>query len=162
MKAMRWLLAAALVASASAAQAQDSDIYLLSVTANQMVLADPTQIKDHGSYREGTYVAILPQTSKQGIDFLKAQIQHDCSRPRANKIVIFQGFSLDDSSEPVAIGSPDTEWVTSDDGSFAGTAWTYACKKTSDGGPYPNGFRGIEQTASEYRGFLRKRAQGGE
>lgn len=161
MKATRLLLAAALVALAPLAHAQQSEIYLIQVSNKQMILSDPTQIKDHGSYKEGTYVAILPETTK-GIDVLKAQIQHDCARNFANKITIFQGFSLDNTSQPAQAGQADTDWVNSDPNSFAGAAWSFACKPGStESSPYPRGFRGLQETADEYRGFLRKQAEQG-
>lgn len=161
MKAKRLLLATALLALAPLAQAQQSEIYLLQVSNKQMVLADPTQIEDHGSYKEGTYVAILPETTN-GIDVIKAQIQHDCSRDHANKIVVFQGYELSSPNQVRQSGQADTEWVNSHPNSLAGTGWAFACKRnTTEATPYPRGFRGLQETANEYRGFLRKQAEEG-
>lgn len=161
MKLTPLLLSAALMAAAPLAHAQQGDIYLLQVSNKQMILADPAQIEDHGSYKEGTYVAILPQTT-EGVDVLKAQIKHDCSRPYANKITMFQAYHLDDTTKVVGSGDGDKDWVKSDPNSLAGTGWSFACNaKGVEASPYPKGFRGLQTTADEYRGFLRKQAEQG-
>jgi len=158
MKLTRWLLTAALVACAPLAQAQSNDVYLLQVSPSALTLADPSQIEDMGDYKQGTYISILSETNASGVDFLQLRIQHDCSRRFANKIVRLVGYNLEDESDrPRAQGSGDTDWVISDANSTAGSAWSLACEPASSKAtPYPKGYRGLEATTREFRGFIKQ------